>query len=189
MQARAHITALDQARVLSEIRVASRDPVKASELAARLAGRTRAPLLACSSVRDAVSGAGIIVTGTSSAVPVLNHDWIAPGTHINAVGACLPGARELDTATVAAGVLFADRRESLLAESGDYLLAAADGAVTSEVVRAELGELLTGRAAGRTDDTEVTIFESLGLAVEDLAAAACAYRKASRGGSGNWVSF
>jgi ornithine cyclodeaminase len=189
VQARAHIVALDQARTLSEIRVASRDPAKASDLATRLQGLTRAPVLACGTVRDAVSGAGIIVTATSSAVPVLDCNWIAPGTHINAVGACVPGERELDTATVAAGLLFADRRESLLAESGDYLLAAADGAVTQQHLRAELGELLTGAAPGRASDADITIFESLGLAVEDVAAAACAYQKASRNGSGNWVNF
>ena len=97
--------------------------------------------------------------------------------------------RELDTATVLAGVLFADRRESLLAESGDYLLAAADGAVTPDHVRAELGDVLTGASAGRASDTEITIFESLGLAVEDVAAAACAYRKASQDGRGTWVNF
>ncbi len=158
-------------------------------LAADVGGLTRAPVLACGTVRDAVSGAGIIVTATSSAVPVLSRDWIAPGTHINAVGACLPGARELDTATVAAGVLVADRRQSLLAESGDYLLAAADGAVTPEHIRAELGELLTGAATGRAGDEEVTIFKSLGLAVEDLAAAAWVFRKASQNGAGNWVNF
>lgn len=106
---------------------------------------------------------------------MLDRDWIAPGTHINAVGACVPGERELDTATVAAGLLFADRRESLLAESGDFLLAAADGAVTQQHLRAELGELLTGAAPGRASDADITIFESLGLAVEDVAAAACAY--------------
>jgi ornithine cyclodeaminase/alanine dehydrogenase-like protein (mu-crystallin family) len=189
VQARAHILALDDARPLRQIRVASRDPAKASQLAAGLAGLTRAAVHACATVRDAVTGAGIIVTATSSAVPVLERDWIGPGTHINAVGACLPAARELDTATVAAGVLFADRRDSLLTESGDYLLAAAEGAVSEGHLRAELGELLTGSATGRSSAAEITIFESLGLAVEDLAAAACAYRKAVRDGAGNWVSF
>jgi ornithine cyclodeaminase len=189
VQARAHILAIDQTRTLTETRVASRDPAKAHELAISLQGLTRAPVLSCGTVRDAVSGAGIIVTATSSAVPVLERDWIAPGTHINAVGACLPGARELDTATVAASVLFADRRDSLLAESGDYRLAAAEGAVTADHIRAELGEVLTGTSPARVSDEEITIFESLGLAVEDLAAADCAYRNASETGSGNWIDF
>jgi ornithine cyclodeaminase/alanine dehydrogenase-like protein (mu-crystallin family) len=189
VQARAHILALDGCRALREVRVAGRDQEKAERLAAGLRGRVRAPLVSCRSAAEAVAGAGIVVTATSSAEPVLRADWLEPGAHVNAVGACLPATRELDTATVAAAGLFADSRESVLAESGDYLLAAAEGAVGPEHVRAELGELLTGAATGRASEREITIFESLGLAVEDLAAAACAYRKAAETGSGTWVDF
>jgi ornithine cyclodeaminase/alanine dehydrogenase-like protein (mu-crystallin family) len=194
VQARAHIRALDHTRRLATIRVASRDSDKAGQLAASLRGQTRAPVCASPSAREAVDGADIIVTATSSVTPVLHRDWIAPGTHINAVGACVPHARELDTATVAAAALFADRRDSLFAESGDYRLAAADGATGPERVRGELGEVLLGAAPGRLAEGEITVFESLGLAVEDLAAAALAYRKAvqareSSAPIGSWVSF
>ena len=194
VQATAHIRALDQVRSLSEVRVASRDPDSAGRLADALRGQTRAPVRPCESARAAVDGADIIVTATSSARPVLQHDWLAAGAHINAVGACLPHARELETQTVAAGVLVADRRESVLAESGDYLLAAADGAVGPDHIRAELGELLLGSARGRAAAGDITIFESLGLAVEDLAAAELAYRRAgeARGAGadiGTWVGF
>lgn len=189
VQARTHTLALDGARKLSQIRVAGRDPVRSEQFVASLAGQTTAPVSACASPRDAVAGASIIVTATSSAQPVLERGWIAPGTHINAVGACLPQQRELDTATVAAGVLFADRRDSLLAESGDYLLAAADGAVTPDRVRAELGELLLGTATGRMNADEITIFESLGLAIEDLAAARRVYQLAVETGAGTWTEF
>jgi ornithine cyclodeaminase/alanine dehydrogenase-like protein (mu-crystallin family) len=178
VQARAHILALDHARRLADIRIASRDSDRAAHLAASLHRQATAPVRASPSVREAVTGADIVVTVTSSATPVLQRDWIAPGTHINAVGACVPHARELDSATVAAAVLFADRRDSLLAESGDYRLAAADGAVSPAAVRAELGEVLLGAAPGRLTPDEITVFESLGLAVEDLAAAALAYRNA-----------
>ena len=192
VQARAHILALDGSRELREIRVAGRETGRTEQFAASLAGQTRAPVLAQRSVREAVAGAGIVVTATSSASPVLDRDWIEPGTHINAVGACLPAQRELDTATAAAGVFFADRLDSLLAEAGDYRLAAADGADLQ--VRAELGQLLLGTAAGRASAAEITIFESLGLAIEDLAAARHAYEAAagSRGAGapiGSWVSF
>jgi ornithine cyclodeaminase/alanine dehydrogenase-like protein (mu-crystallin family) len=194
VQARAHIRAVDQARPLDEIRVASRDPDSGRRLARALDGQTRAPVRVCESARAAVDGADIIVTATSSAEPVIDRVWLAPGTHINAVGACLPHLRELDTATVAASVLVADRRESVLTESGDYLLAAADGAIGPDHIRAELGDLLLGGARGRAADDDITVFESLGLAVEDLAAAQLAYRRATqaRGGAaeiGNWVSF
>jgi ornithine cyclodeaminase/alanine dehydrogenase-like protein (mu-crystallin family) len=189
VQARAHILALDGARRLSEIRVAGRTRARAESLAADLRARTTAQVRPCGSAREAVAGAGIVVTATSAVTPVLHGEWLEPGTHVNAVGACLPDARELDTAAVGAGVLFADRRESLLAESGDYVLAAAEGAVGSDAVRAELGELLVGTGQGREDDQEITIFESLGLAIEDLAAATCAYRKALQAGVGSSVEF
>ncbi len=189
VQARAHILALDGARELGQIRVAGRTAASAEQFAASLDGLTAAPVTACRSARDAVAGAGIIVTATSSARQVLDRDWIAPGSHINAVGACLPHQRELDTATVAAGVLFADRRDGLLTESGDYLLAAAEGEVTPAWVRGELGELLLGTAAGRASADEITIFESLGLAIEDLAAARRAYLLAVENGAGSWIDF
>jgi ornithine cyclodeaminase len=194
VQARAHVLALDAARNLAAIRVAGREPSRAAAFAASLAGQTRAPIGGSGSARDAVDGAGIVVTATSSAAPVLDLAWLAPGTHVNAVGSCLPTARELDSATMATAALFADRRDSMLTEAGDYLLAAADGAVGPERIRAELGELLAGTADGRADAAEITVFESLGLAIEDLAAAvrACSVAAGTRGTSeqiGTWLQF
>ena len=192
VQARAHILALDAARRLQEIRVAGRDAAKAGQFAASLAGQTTAPVRPAGTAREAISGADIVVTATSSAEPVLAREWLAPGVHINAVGACLPGQRELDAETVGAGVLFADSRESLLSESGDYRLAVADG--MRPQVRATLGEVLTGTAPGRATAAEITIFESLGLAVQDLAAAEYAVAAAERrrhgpDAAGTWVRF
>ncbi len=189
VQARSHVLALQEARDLREIRLAGRTLERARQLAASLADQVAAPVVACASAQEAVAGAGIVVTATSSATPVLESGWLAPGTHINAVGACLPTDRELDTATMAAGVLFADRRDSLVNESGDYVLAAAEGAVSPARIRAELGEILTGDAPGRQAAGEITIFESLGLAIEDLAAARCVYDKVAATGGGTWVEF
>ena len=121
------------------------------------------------------------MTATNSAEPVLRREWLTPGVHINAVGACLPHMRELDTATVADAALFGDSRDSVLAEAGDYVLAAAEGAIGPDHIQAELGDLSAGGGKpGRTGEREITIFESLGLAVEDLAAAALAYRNRPR---------
>lgn len=189
VQGRSHVLALQEARDLREIRLAGRNQERARQLAASLADEVGARVIASGSVREAVAGAGIVVTATSAAEPVLRAEWLAPGTHINAVGACLPADRELDTATVASAVLFADRRDSLLNESGDYVLAAAEGAVGPEQIRAELGQILTGEAPGRQAADELTIFESLGLAIEDLAAAGCAYDLAAATGRGTWVEF
>ena len=112
-----------------------------------------------------------------------------PGAHINAVGSSFPKAREIDTATMKAASLFVDRRESTLNEAGDYLLAAREGAIGPEHIRAELGEILTGTHPGRTSPEEITLFKSLGLAIEDLAAADYLYRKAMELNAGNWVEF
>ncbi|HEX9065582.1 MAG TPA: ornithine cyclodeaminase family protein [Streptosporangiaceae bacterium] len=201
VQARSHLKAIAASRPLAQVRVAGSGPGRAAALAGQAAGLLAElgadlagdlpDVRACDSVREAVAGAGIVVTATSSPVPVLEPAWLAPGTHINAVGACLPQLRELDTATVAAAALFCDSRESVLAESGDYRLAAADGAIGPGHIRAELGDLLAGTAAGlgRASDDEITVFESLGLAVEDLAAAMVAYRAARESGQGFWIDF
>jgi ornithine cyclodeaminase/alanine dehydrogenase-like protein (mu-crystallin family) len=189
VQGRAHALALAHSRPFTEIRLAGRDRARAEPLAATLRKVVRCPVRICASAREAVAGAAIIVTATSSAEPVLRGEWLEPGMHINAVGACLPSARELDGAAMAAGVLFADRRESLLAEAGDYVLAARDGVVGPESVRSELGAILAGDAPGRDSADEITIFESLGLAIEDLAAARCAYLRAAETGAGNWIEF
>ncbi len=198
VQARAHLMAISATRPLTEVRIAGTSPAKAAKFAADVApaalaevGAPAVRFIPCDAARDAVAGAGIVVTATSSAVPVLRSEWLAPGAHINAVGACLPHARELDTATVAGSALFADSTESVLAESGDYLLAAADGAVGPGHIRAEIGDLLAGLTPGeaRRDAEEITIFESLGLAIEDLAAAVVAYQAARDTGAGSWVDF
>jgi ornithine cyclodeaminase/alanine dehydrogenase-like protein (mu-crystallin family) len=198
VQARSHISAIAAIWPLAEVRVAGSGPGRAAAFAAEVApaalaeaGAAGVRVTACDSVREAVDGAGVVVTATTSATPVLEREWLAPGTHINAVGACLPHTRELDTRTVASAGLFADSRESVLAEAGDYLLAAADGAVGPDHIRAEIGDLLAGLAPdqGRRNATEITVFESLGLAIEDLAAAMAAYQAARQTGTGSWIEF
>src|SRR5688572_366260 len=139
---------------------------------------------------ETVKGADIIVTATSSREPILKREWLSPGVHINAVRSSIAAARELDGATVAAASLFVDRRESTINESGDYLFALREGAIRGpEHIRAELGEILIGQAEGRKSAGEITLFKSLGLAVEDLASAALLYEKARRLGRGEWVEF
>ncbi len=142
------------------------------------------------SVEDAVRGADVIVTATSARDPILRREWISPGAHINAVGSSIAAARELDSATVAAASLFVDRRESTVNESGDYLFALREGAIAGpEHIRAEIGEILIGAAEARASRDEITLFKSLGLAIEDLAAAAFLYDKARRERRGVFVDF
>ena len=134
---------------------------------------------------EVVRGADVVCTCTSSREPVLRREWLAPGGHVNAVGSSVPTARELDVDTVAACSFFVDRRESALNEAGDLLLAG----FGKERIAAELGEVLVGTHPGRSDDDELTVFKSLGLAVEDLAAAELVVRKAREQGVGTEVPF
>ena len=179
VQARHHLEAIPLVRSIEDVRVHSRSEVK------DMPGAT-----VCKSAEEAVRGADIVVTATNSKEPVLKRDWIAAGTHVNAVGSSIPTARELDGATVASASLFVDRRESTVNESGDYLFAVREGAISGpEHIRAEIGEILTGRSQGRKSPDEITLFKSLGLAIEDLASAAFLFEKAQRLGVGTSVEF
>jgi ornithine cyclodeaminase/alanine dehydrogenase-like protein (mu-crystallin family) len=181
VQAKAHLRAIPLVRPISEVRVFSRSGAKGLSAAA--------PLIVTASAEECVRGADVIVTATSSREPVLKRDWIRRGAHINAVGSSIATARELDSETMAACTLFVDRRESTLNESGDFLFAKREGAIDDSHIRAELGEMLAGTARGRTSAEEITLFKSLGLAIEDLACAAFLFDKARASGRGTWVSF
>jgi ornithine cyclodeaminase/alanine dehydrogenase-like protein (mu-crystallin family) len=187
VQGRAHLTALAGAREFEEVRVYSPTEAHARALAGA-AGDGRARVM--SSAEDAVRGAHVVVTATSAREPVLRREWLEPGAHVNAVGASVPSVRELDVDTVAACALFCDSRESLRNEAGEYRLALEQGAISGENhVRGELGEVLAGSAPGRLDADELTVFRSLGLAVEDLAAAQCAVTRARRARIGTEVEL
>jgi ornithine cyclodeaminase len=182
VQARTHLEAIPLVRNIDDVRIVSRSIAKAEALAERGAR-------VVSSVEEAVRGADIVVTATSSREPILKREWLRDGVHINAVGSSIAAARELDAATVASASLFVDRRESTVNESGDYLFALREGAISADHIRAEIGEILTGQAKGRTAESEITLFKSLGLAVEDLASAQFLFEKASREEAGTWVAF
>jgi ornithine cyclodeaminase len=189
VQARTHLLAMAAVRRLRRVRVASRTIERAQALAKGMQSQVSCAIEPVASARDAARSADLIVTVTNSAKPVLELSWISAGAHLNVVGSSVPNAREVDTATMAAAALFVDRRESTLAESGEYLLAAADGAIGPDHIRAELGELLTRMRPGRRTPAEITLFKSLGLAVEDLAAAEFLYQRAKETGGGTWVEF
>jgi ornithine cyclodeaminase/alanine dehydrogenase-like protein (mu-crystallin family) len=189
VQARSHVEAMSHVRPVRRCRVASRSVEGARRLAGELDGSYAFPVEAAGSVEDALRGADLVVTATNSAEAVVRREWVAEGAHINAVGSCTPNSRELDAETVAASSLFVDSVESTVNESGDYLRALREGAVEPGHIRAELGEVLKGAKPGRTSADEITLFKSLGLAVEDLAAARHLYDKARETGAGTWVRF
>ena len=183
-QAGPHVTAMLEARPFEEIRISARTRASAEKLAAEWPDAR-----AVDSNEEAVRGADVICTVTQSGEPVVEAEWLSPGAHINAVGACLPHMRELDAATVARSSFFTDRRESCEKEAGDYILALQDGAIADGHIKAELGEVLAGTAPGRTSPQEVTVFESLGLAIEDLASAEYLMRRAGETGKGTTLEF
>jgi ornithine cyclodeaminase len=189
VQARSHLEAIACVRSIKRVRIASLRFDRARQFAQELQASFTFPIEAVATAEAAVSGADLIVTATTAREPVLKREWISPGAHINAIGTYSPAAREIDTATMSAATLFADRRESALNEAGDYLVAAKEGAIGPEHIRAELGEVLIGAHPGRTSPEEITIFKSLGLAIEDLAAVAHVYQKAQKQDTGTWVEF
>jgi ornithine cyclodeaminase/alanine dehydrogenase-like protein (mu-crystallin family) len=182
-QARGHVHAMRAVLDDPEIRIWARRLEAAEELAGEV-GAIVAP-----SVDAALFGAEVVCTTTASVEPIVEKRWLARGAHVNAVGACFPTTRELDTETVAHASFFTDRRESCLNEAGDYILAAAEGAIGPEHIKAELGEVLAGMHPGRQHEDELTVFESLGIAVEDLASAELVVRRARERGVGVEVDF
>jgi ornithine cyclodeaminase/alanine dehydrogenase-like protein (mu-crystallin family) len=189
VQARKHLDSIALVRPIARVRVAGRTLEHASTFALQAAPRFAFPIEAADNVQAAVRDADIVVTATNSATPVLAREWLAPGVHVNAIGASRPTDYELDVETLADACLFTDRRESLEHEAGEYRLAVGQGRITNSHVRAELGELLTGKRQGRTSDDQFTLFRSLGLAAEDLAAAEYVLERGKESGLGITVDF
>lgn len=188
-QARTHLEAILQVRDIARVRIWSRDYGNAQKFAKLAGDEIKLPIKAIESAREAVTGADVICTTTSSAEPVLFGDWLTPGVHINAVGACTPGARELDSAAVLKTRLFVDRLESTINEAGDFLFPKNEGALDESHILGEIGDLLLSRAPGREADDDLTLFKSLGLAVEDVAAAHFIYKKMTAARQGTMMEI
>jgi ornithine cyclodeaminase/alanine dehydrogenase-like protein (mu-crystallin family) len=185
VQARSHLVALADVRPWDEVRVYAPTTAHAQALS-----DTRPDLSVAASAKEAVQGADVVVVATSAKRPVLEHAWLAPGAHVNAVGASSPAAWEIEPATVAAAALFCDSRESVCNEAGEFKLAIDEGLIAGEEhIRAELGEVVAGSHPGRGSDEELTLFRSLGIGVEDLAAAQVAVQNARRRGLGTEVEL
>ena len=181
VQARSHVEAIGRVRPLRRVRVWSPNPDSRSAFGREMQPRIKTPITLCTSAQEALDGADLVVLATSAREPVVRSEWVADGAHICAIGACRPDQREMDSALVSRSRLFVDSRTAALTEAGDVLLAMKDGAVN---IAGELGELAAGRVTGRGSPEEVTIFKSLGMAVEDIAAAHLAFVKAAERGLG-----
>ncbi|MCL2563325.1 MAG: ornithine cyclodeaminase family protein [Oscillospiraceae bacterium] len=169
LQAAAHLEAISLVRKLDAVKVWSIDRAEAERFAARETEKHGITIRVCSTAEEAAGDADIVCTVTSSKTPILED--VAPGTHINAVGACQPPDRELTSALVAKARLFGDSVQSMSNESGDYLFPLTEGIIEQEHLLGELGDVLVGNLPGRISADDVTLFKSLGLAVEDIVCA------------------
>jgi ornithine cyclodeaminase/alanine dehydrogenase-like protein (mu-crystallin family) len=181
VQAHSHAQALPMVRAFREIRAWSPNPAHLQRFAAGASVR------AAGSAEDAVRGADVVVLATASVAPVIEDRWVAAGTHVIGVGACRPEQREMDPELVARSYLVVDSRAAALEESGDILLAMQEGRFGEDHIGAELGEVASGVKRGRVKAGEVTVFKSLGLAIEDVVSAGLAYRTAQKTGRGTQI--
>jgi ornithine cyclodeaminase len=190
VQAHTHIEAMLAVRPFRKVMIWSRNTEHARALASRAAKKRAADFEVTADARTAVRDADVICTVTASREPVLCGAWLRLGTHINAVGASLPTARELDTEAIRRARVFVDRRESALNEAGDLLIPMQEGAISADHIESEIGALLSAHNVGRPNgDDDITVFKSLGLAIEDLAAAHYLHDRAARESAGTWVEL
>lgn len=189
VQARSHLEAMLAVRDVKRVRVWSRNADHAKQFAVDESKRHGIQIEPMESVEQAVKDASLICTTTAAPQPILHGEWITPGAHINAVGSSVAFTRELDTDAVVRSRLFVDRRESTINEAGDYLFPKQEGAITEEHILGEIGDLLLGKVKGRQSSDEITLFKSLGLAVEDVAAAYYVYNQAVSKKKGTWVEL
>jgi ornithine cyclodeaminase/alanine dehydrogenase-like protein (mu-crystallin family) len=188
-QARSHLEAMLLVLQVRRVRVWSKHVENARLFARRESERHEITIEASSTAREAVEGADVICTTTSAKEPVLQGRWLSAGVHINAVGSSIPFTRELDTGAVARSRMFVDRRESALNEAGDFLIPKNEGAIDDSHILGEIGEVLLGQIPGRTSPEQITLFKSLGLAIEDLAAAHHILGKAREKGLGSRIEL
>ncbi len=188
-QASSHIEAMLAVRPIERIRVWSRDADKVQAFAKEQAVRHGVTVEAAADIASAIAGADIVCTTTSAREPVLFAEMLEPGMHINAVGASIPSWREIDPGVLPLVSLFTDRRESLRNEAGEFIDAVKTGLVEQGLVVPEIGEVLNGDHPGRTSETEITLFRSLGLAVEDIASAQLVYQRAVKESVGTHVDL
>jgi len=191
-QAREHLEAMSIVRNLKEVRVWSPFPGEAREFARRAEGGRACPMggvRACAEAREAVEGADLICTVTPAREPILQGEWLSPGAHINAIGACTAESREIDTAAVLRSKTYVDSLQSALTEAGDLVIPLREGAVEERHIRGEIGKVLSGNLEGRTLAKEISLFKAVGLSVEDLAAARFVYEKARKTCAGTWMEL
>ena len=188
-QARTHLAAMRSVRTLRRVRVWSRTRANAERFAREESERSGVAIEVSDGAADAVRDADIVCTTTAAREPVLRGEWLARGAHVNAVGACFSTSRELDSDAVRRARFFTDCRESCLNEAGDFLIPREEGAIDDTHLLGDLGDVFLRKVPGRVSHDDITIFESLGIAIEDLASAHFIHRRAIETGAGTWLEW
>src|SRR6266498_3023650 len=178
VQARAHIRALSRVRKLQQIKIYSPSGISATKIRKDMESEVGVGVKVAASAEDAVKHSDIVVTVTTAKEPILKSEWLNAGVHINAVGSHRPDLREVDGATLARANVVVDSREAIMAECGDILLALKEKSIPEDVINAEIGEVLAGMKSGRKSAREITLYKSVGIAIQDVATANLVYRKA-----------
>lgn len=188
-QARTHLAAMQSVRPLRRVRLWSRSRQNAERFARDEGERRRLVIEVVESAKEAVRDADLVCTTTASHEPVLRGEWLSDGAHVNAVGACFASSRELDTEAVRRARFFTDSRESCLNEAGEFLIARAEGAIDDSHLLGVVGDVFLKKMPGRLSRDDITVFKSLGVAIEDLAAANFIQRRAMETETGTWIEW
>ena len=189
VQARAHIEALARVRKIERIKIYSPSGAGAAGIKKDLEPIVKIAMDVASSADEAVFDADLLVTASTAKQPIVRSEWLKAGVHINAVGSHRPDYREIDGATIARAKVVVDSRDAIMAECGDILLAIKENAIDENHIHGEIGEILAGMKSGRNSASEITLYKSVGIAIQDVATAHLVYRKALERGVGTSVEI
>jgi len=189
VQARSHLEAYQLVRQLKQVRIWSPKKRSRELFVDDMSSHIPVPIIAADTAEAAVRGADLIVLVTSSPTPVIEDAWVSTGAHVVCVGACRPNQQEMPPALVARSRLYVDSKAAAIVESGDVVMNIAAKLFDESHIRGEIGELVLGRVAGRASADDITVFKSLGMAVEDVVAADLVFRRASESGAGTELTL
>jgi alanine dehydrogenase len=190
VQARAQVVAMCEAANLDEVLSFSVDPDdRRKAFAEELSATTGVPMRLVASTEDVLANSDVVSLATTAAKPIVKADWWKEGAHINAIGSHAPGVRELDTATIVKSKMVCDQKEACLAEAGDVQIPIEEGAYSADQIHGDLGAVINGTIPGRENDLEITLFKSVGLAIQDISCAALVYQQAVEQGVGTEFAF
>lgn len=188
-QAARHIHSMRAVRNIKSVSVWGRNEERCTEFAKTVGDKENIDIDITGDLAEAVPAADIICTTTSAKEPIMKGEWLSPGVHVNLVGSAIPTTAEVDNDCVARSSFFVDYRPAAMAAAGELLNAIKNGAVTEKHIAAEIGEVAMGGAPGRTNDDDITVYKSLGVSAQDLAAAHILYEKSVKEGFGTEVNL